>query len=203
MPTRMDNGERCTPAKCETCHGPMDSPAFCDNCHSLYPADGLNHFELLGFLPSFDIDAAALRQRYLQVSRGVHPDHHGRGTDSSVSLRLSAQLNEAHRILSDPVLRAEYLLELVGGTAASSDKSVLDGVLATTLMLREETAEAKAASDTAALDACRARARQHYDTTLAQIAALARQLPGDEGLRRRLRATLNSIKYYQKLLSEL
>lgn len=201
MPTRMEKSSRSAPAKCSSCNGPMDSPVFCDNCRSLYPPDGLNHFELFGFAPAYDIDLAALRQKYLQVSRGVHPDQHGSAGDPSASVRVSAQLNEAHRVLADPVLRAEYLLELVGGQAAMNDKSVLDGVLANTLMLREEVAEAQGNHDEAALAECRARARATYDATLRRITELAHGLPGEEPLRRELRATLNSIKYYQKLLA--
>ncbi len=179
----------------------MDSPLFCDHCRSLYPAEGLNHFELFGFAPAYDLDPAALRQKYLQVSRGVHPDYHGTG-DSSLSLHLSAQLNEAHRVLLDPVLRAEYLLELVGGKSAKEDKNVPPEVLGTALLLREEIQEAKAAGDAAALESCGTRARTVYDRTLATIADLARRLPGDEGARAQLRTALNSIKYYQKLLAE-
>ena len=199
----MDKSKSTAPAKCSTCNGAMDSPLFCDNCRSLYPAEGLSHFELLGFAPAYDSDPTALRQKYLQVSRGVHPDQHGSGSDSSTSVRVSAQLNEAHRVLADPVLRAEYLLELVGGRAATSDKSVLDGVLSNTLVLREEIAEARAGGDEAALADCRSRAQAAYDATLSRIGKLARGLPGDEPLRRELRATLNSIKYYQKLVAEL
>jgi molecular chaperone HscB len=181
----------------------MQSPLFCDQCHSLYPAEGLNHFELLGLAPSFDLDPAALRQKYLQISRGVHPDHHGSSDEPETSLRLSAQLNEAHRVLADPVLRAEYLLELSGGDSASTDKSVLEGVLSNALLLREEIGEAKASSDNAALADCAARVRRLHEDTLARIGDLARRLPGDEQTRRQLRATLNSMKYYQKLLAEL
>jgi molecular chaperone HscB len=181
----------------------MDSPLFCDHCRSLYPAEGLSHFDLLGFPPTFDLDPAALRQKYLQVSRGVHPDHHGDSAEPAVSLRLSAQLNEAHRVLADPVLRAEYLLELCGGPPASSDKSVLEGVLANTLLLREEIGEAKATGDRATLSECASRVRQLYDATLDRIGDLARRLPAEPDVRPQLRATLNSIKYYQKLLVEI
>lgn len=202
MPTPTDKAQTTAPAKCSTCNGSMASPVFCDNCRSLYPADGLNHFELLGFEPTFNIDPAVLRQKYLQVSRGVHPDHNATD-DSSVSLHLSAQLNEAHRVLADPVLRAEYLLEVVGGNSAKGDKSVLDGVLAETLLLREDVAEAKAGGDQAALDACKVRIQKSYAATLAKIVDLAGRLPADEQLRRQLRATLNSMKYYQRLLTEV
>jgi molecular chaperone HscB len=181
----------------------MDSPLFCDHCRSLHPADGLSHFELLGFEPGFELEPAVLRQRYLEISRDVHPDHHGSGSDSAVSLRLSAQLNEAYRVLSDPLLRAEYLLELVGGKSAAQDKNVPQDVLTTALTLREQIADAKVAEDAAALATCQSRVREVYEATMARIVGLARQLPGDEQVRRDLRAALNSMKYYQKLMTEL
>jgi molecular chaperone HscB len=193
--------QQTAPAKCASCHSPMGSRLFCDHCRSLYPAEGLSYFELLNLPVAYDLDPAVLRQKYLQVSRGVHPDHHT--TETSLSLRLSAQLNEAHRVLADPVLRADYLLELAGGKSARDDKNVPQVVLTTALMLREEIQEARQAGDSVTLEACRTRVRQPYDATLAKIAELARQLPGDESVRLRLRAELNSVKYYQKLLAEL
>ena len=191
------------PAKCAACDEPLASRLFCDNCRCLYPADGLNHFELLGLTPTFDLDPAELRQKYFATARGVHPDHHSERGEQAVSVHLSAQLNEAQRVLADPVLRAEYLLELAGGSTAVADKRVLDGVLVDTLTLREELEETKAAGDPGARAACQANVARRHGLVLEQVAALARQLPGDEALRTRLRATLNSIKYYQKLLAEL
>lgn len=188
--------------KCRNCDGPMESPVFCDHCRRLYPAEGLTYFALLGVPVTFDLDPAELRQKYLQVSRGVHPDRQGASGDAT-SLRLSAELNEAHRVLADPALRAEYLLELMGGQAATDDRSVPQDVLAATMLLREEVAEAKAAGDDAALEMCRGRAQTTHDDTLNRIAELAHKLPGDETLRRELRSTLNAIKYHKKVLAEL
>jgi len=202
MPTSADRTQRGVPAKCASCNHPMDSPLFCDHCRSLHPAQGLNYFELLGLEPSFEIDPVLLRQRYLRISRGVHPDHHG-GDDSSASQRLSAQLNEAHRVLTDPVLRAGYLLEMAGGKSATDDKSVSQDVLTATLMLREEIAEAKESDDASALEACAAQVRVRHEAALREITELAGELPGDEALRHRLRSALNAMKYYQKLQTEL
>ncbi len=181
----------------------MPSPLFCDHCHSLYPADGCDHFTLLGVERKFDLDPTELRQRYLQVSRGVHPDFHGTGERATASVLLSAQLNEAYRVLADPVLRAEYLLELAGGPSAAADKHVSPEVLADTFALRERIAEAKAAREEAALAECRARAQQMHAAAMQQVAELARRLPGDAGVRQRLRGALNALRYAQKLQSEL
>lgn len=202
MPAEKHDQSPAALTKCQSCHGPMNSPAFCDHCRSLYPADGLDHFTLLGFEPTYDLDTATLRRKYLQVSRGVHPDHHGE-SGTALSLRLSAQLNEAHRVLADPVLRAEYLLELLGGKSAAEDRAVPPNVLSDTLLLREEIAEAKAGGDSHALQECATRVHAAYDRTVAQIADLARRLPGDEALRHELRMTLNAVKYYQRLSNEL
>jgi molecular chaperone HscB len=202
MPTPEKQTDQAVLAKCTACQGPMQSPAFCDHCRSLYPTDSLNHFELLGLDPTYDLDAGALRQRYLAVSRGVHPDQHG-GGGATLSLRLSAQLNEAHRVLTDPVLRAEYLLELHGGKSAAEDKQVPQDVLSQTLLLREEIADAKTAGHQDTLDACARQVHTAHDTVVARVAKLARALPGDEPLRNDLRSALNTVKYYQRLLKEL
>lgn len=201
MTLHSEPSDRAVLTKCASCDGPMTSPAFCDNCRSLYPVDRLNHFELLGLEPAYDLDRDTLRQHYLHVSRGVHPDHHG-DASSTLSLRLSAQLNEAHRVLADPVLRAEYLLELHGGPSAAENRNVPPEVLSETLLLREQMQEAQTDNDQAALTAVADEARAAHDKTLGEVADLARQLPGNEALRTELRAKLNAIKYYQRLLAE-
>ena len=179
----------------------MQSPAFCDHCRSLFPADQLSHFELLGIPPTYDVSADTLRQHYLSVSRGVHPDRHA-DVGGALSVRLSAQLNEAFRVLADPILRAEYLLELAGGASAATQRDVPPEVLADTLELREELQEARLEDDAARLEDCRKRVEAACDDRYEAIADLARRLPGDEELWRELRTALNGIKYYQRLRSE-
>jgi len=196
---------RATPVKCRTCARPMHSPLFCADCHTLHPADGFDHFDLLGFEPAYDIDDAELRRRYLRVSRDIHPDRHGRAATESaaLSLRGSARLNEAYRVLSDPLLRAEYLLEVVGGKSSAQDKSVAPEVLTRTLAAREEIEEARAAGNQATLATCGQQVRQLFDQTAQRIGTLARQLPGAADVRHELRQALNAVKYYQKLLERL
>lgn len=190
-----------TPARCDSCDCAMQSPLYCEGCHTLYPADTATHFELLGVPFKFDLDPAELRTRYLAVSRGIHPDRAG-ADNASLSLRASARLNDAYRVLSDPLLRADYLLELCGGRSSADDKTVPQDVLNETLLLRDEIDEARAAGDAAALDTARASAQAAYDRIFAHVARLAARLPGDEALRRELRVALNSIRYYQRALAQ-
>ncbi len=193
--------QRATPTKCASCNRPMNTPVVCDSCRQLHPATGLDHFTLFGLLPTFDVDPAALRQKYLRISRDVHPDHHADG-GAALSMHVSAQLNEAYRVLLDPLLRAEYLLELAGGKSAAEDKSVPPDVLATTLELRELIADARATDDQPALERCRTRIGELHERTLGVMSRLAGNLPGDQNLRNELRSTLNALKYYARLLTE-
>jgi molecular chaperone HscB len=178
----------------------MDSPLFCASCHTLHPPDGLNLFQIFELTPTFDIDLAELRRRYLRSSRAIHPDHHGdTATAAALSLHTSARLNEAYRVLIDPLSRAEYLLELAGGNSSGVDKSVPREVLTQTLMLREEIEEARAAGDLERLQNVGAEVLHLRDEALGEMAELARQLPATEPVRQELRQKLNAVKYYQKL----
>jgi molecular chaperone HscB len=72
----------------------------------------VNPFEALGVEPSFALDLAILEQRHRELSRALHPDRHaasGAG-ERRMALGRAIEVNEAYRILKDPVRRAEALL---------------------------------------------------------------------------------------------
>lgn len=193
------------PLRCDSCHASLQVPVICESCHTVQPVEGVNYFELFDIEQSYDLDLQDLQRRYLNLARAVHPD---RVEDTAPevathSLRTSARLNEARRVLADPVQRSAYLLTLAGGKSAADDKTVPREVLGETLMLREEIDEAKAANDTVSLNALSQQIQQRHDVVLEQIAALTRQLPGSEKLRAELRAQLNAISYYDKMLAQL
>jgi molecular chaperone HscB len=113
-----------------------------------------NHFELFGLPARFGVDAAALEQRYRELQRDVHPDRHASGSavDKRLALQASAHVNEAHRTLSDPVARAEYLLALRGiRTNPETDNRLPLAFLAQQLERREDAERAAHAHDERAL----------------------------------------------------
>lgn len=193
------------PAKCAACERTLDTPLFCGSCRRLYPADGLNCFQLLGLPPAYDLDVDVVRNKYFKLMRDIHPDRMATGAPDvqRLCLRVNAQINEAYGILLDPVMRAEYLLEIAGGKSAADDKHVPQDVLLDTLELREEIEEAKAGDDRAALERLRQQIQERFDETLGQIAALARVLPGTDSDRKTLRGKLNAVRYYRKMLEAL
>lgn len=188
------------PVKCSTCDRPLDLPLVCTECHLLYPAEGLDHFALFGIPREFDLDPTILRRQFLRLSREIHPD---RTTASAagpeVALRLSAQANHAFEVLSSPILRAEYLLELSGGRSAAEDKSAPPELLQETLQLREEIDDARTTRAETTLATVRARIDERKIALEKQVAELARQMPGNEQSRKALRASLNALKYFGRL----
>ena len=57
-----------------------------------------------------------LEQKFLQLSWKLHPDNFVNTSEREreLSLQRSSKLNDAYRVLRDPVARVEYLLELEG-----------------------------------------------------------------------------------------
>lgn len=188
------------PAKCEACDRPVDHPLICGSCRTLHRPDGLSHFEMFGLPQQYEVDAAQIRRRYLELLRDVHPDHARHPDRAADTVRTSAALNEAYQVLSDPLARAEYLLELSGGPTAAEDKTVPAEILARTLMLQEEIEEERAAGDGAALEALAGRIRAEFEVVRMEAAEIARRLPGNESEHRALRAKLNTVRYFERLI---
>lgn len=59
---------------------------------------------------SFDIPLAELRREFLALQALAHPDKYAQGIEKQRAEALSSRINEAYRTLSDPLLRAQYLL---------------------------------------------------------------------------------------------
>lgn len=75
-----------------------------------------DYFQLLGLERSFHPDKANLRRRFYAQSQTHHPDR--AATQDALAqedaLQKTAQLNEALRVLSHPMLRLSHLLSLEG-----------------------------------------------------------------------------------------
>ena len=193
------------PSKCLSCRAELETPIVCTGCHRLYPVtEPLDYFELFRLPRRYRIDLAELENRFLAISHNIHPDFFANESADmrQLAVQLSAELNEGYRVLTDPVLRAGYLLEEFGGSAAAEDRSVPPSVLNEVVMLREELEEA--GEDQAAVASVHGRAMARRSELLARIADLADDLvgAGDEE-KSRLRSLINSIKYYDNLLAEL
>jgi molecular chaperone HscB len=117
-----------------------------------------NHFELFGLPPAFGLQAEALEESYRTIQSRVHPDRfaHAGDAERRASLQWTTRVNEAYRVLKDPVQRGKHLLELQGVDVAFETNTQMPGdFLLQQLELREELEAAVGAEDGARLERLR------------------------------------------------
>jgi molecular chaperone HscB len=120
-------------------------------------------FSFLGLPRKLRIDMTDLEQRYRALSRQFHPDYfyNASAAERRASLERSSYLNDAYRVLKNPVARLEYLLKLEGVAAQGPEqasKQVPAGLLEEVFALNEELDEVREArASGAAEDEWRAR----------------------------------------------
>jgi molecular chaperone HscB len=197
------------PTRCRNCAEPIQSPIGCLSCHTIFPAPSdLTHFDRLGLPMRYDLSRESLDRSYLAWSKELHPDFHQNKSheEQSLSLKLSASLNDAYATLSDPFRRAEYILQILGGPTASEHRQMPEGFLESVLELRMEIEEAKESPTE----------RERYKTSLTRSRDEVLQSVGRMFHERKLepgtvtshdldalREQLNTVKYYDGLLREL
>src|SRR5205823_2785023 len=100
---------------CWSC-GDMRAAQFCSSCGKVQPPAPVDYFTFFGLPRKLNLDTAALEVEFYELSRRLHPDVYGRADSKEQhwSLEKSSQLNDAYRILKDPIRRTEYLLRLEG-----------------------------------------------------------------------------------------
>src|ERR1700675_2968024 len=102
---------------CWSCNTPTNTAAFCPQGGKMQslPANA-DYFTYFGLPRKLWMGMDGLEQKFLQLSWKLHPDNFVNTTEREreMSLQRSSKLNDAYRVLRDPVARVEYLLELEG-----------------------------------------------------------------------------------------
>ena len=83
----------------------------------------MNYFELYDIPESFEIDQAALKRKFLELSKKYHPDFHTLNEEGEQedALKMSVLNNEAYKTLKNKELLTAYILELNGITLGDND----------------------------------------------------------------------------------
>ncbi len=164
------------------------------------PVVAVDHFSVLGVPRRWHQDAADLERAYKDRARQVHPDKFARAdaTARRTALTQAVAVNDAWRVLKDPVRRAEYLLGL-WGTPGIEKTPVPQSLLMDVLERREALMDARLADDdgrVAALvgevRACRLHELQILET------GFATEPPPVEALVQALAA----VRYWDRFLDE-
>ena len=117
---------------------------FCPQCDRILTLTRHgDYFSFFGLPRKLSIDLADLDVRFRALSRQFHPDffYNAPTPERLASLERASYLNDAYRVLKQPLDRAEYLLKLEGlpGVGQHQDAHELPaGVLEEVFALNEE-----------------------------------------------------------------
>src|SRR5438270_7157920 len=75
-----------------------------------------DYFAVFGLPRKLGVEISSLEPKFLQLSWKLHPDNfvNASAEERELSLKRSSELNDAYRVLRDPLARVEYLLEIEG-----------------------------------------------------------------------------------------
>jgi molecular chaperone HscB len=162
---------------CWSCNTPTKDAAFCPGCGKIQslPANA-DYFTYFGLPRKLWMGMDGLEQKFLQLSWKLHPDNFVNATEQEreLSLQRSSEVNDAYRVLRDPVARVEYLLELEGARKEGEHKQqappeLLEEVFELNESL-DELREAKAAGgDLSTLKARLEAAQKNFQEKLGEV----------------------------------
>ena len=85
-----------------------------------------NPFALFDLPIAFQVDSALLNERYLALQKSLHPDNFSAASaqEQRLAIQKSAEINDALRILKDPITRADSIIAInTGETENPEEKS--------------------------------------------------------------------------------
>jgi molecular chaperone HscB len=174
-----------------------------------------DHFEVLGIARAYHLVAADLETRYLALQKETHPDRFAKALprERMEAVVRNTELNDAYKILKQPIRRAEYLLKLEGidigderpqSTTGPTKQLVVDPQLLIEIMeLRELLAEARADENERRVEALVADVsrRQAAATGIVERGFAAYE-GGDKSQLSAIARALVSLRYYQRFMDE-
>jgi molecular chaperone HscB len=150
---------------------------FCPQCEKILSVTRHgDYFTFFGLQRKLRIDPEELERRFRGLSRQFHPDYYYNASPAErlASLERSSYLNDAYRVLRQPVERVEYLLRIEGvlpKDRREQVKEVPEGLLEEVFAMNEELdmirASRASGADRAALRARLAAARRPIEAKAA------------------------------------
>ena len=133
---------------CLNCGKPAAGQLTCGGCGVVHPAEHApDYFALFGLPRALTVDVDDLERRYYTLSRESHPDlfHDRSPAEQAASLRTTALLTRAYRVLKDPVRRGLYWLSLHGESLGRDNERVPPALAALVFEVQEKLEELRAA----------------------------------------------------------
>lgn len=108
----------------------------------------IDHFQTFGIPHTLTALPAVLERRFHELQRSYHPDKHVTAEElaKSTALDKSSSINQAYRVLRDPIQRMKHLLS-IHGLSIESQKQVPAELLMTVMEVQEKLSELEFSND--------------------------------------------------------
>jgi molecular chaperone HscB len=161
----------------------------------------MDPFATLGIARAFDVDLDAVAKVHRELSRALHPDRYLGASPSErrAALAKAVEVNDAWRVVRDPIRRADALLALAGAAPVEeTSRSADPEFLMEMLEQREALSDAKQARDLEAV-------RRMASAIEARSREIERALSGGfaRGESGSLAGKVNELRYYRRFLDEV
>jgi molecular chaperone HscB len=160
-------------------------------------------FETMGVDPRFDLDLDKLAERHRDLSRALHPDRYAGvpAAERRMALGRAIEVNDAYRVLKDPVRRAEALLRRAGvSVGETAEPKPSQALLMDMMERREELADARRAKD---LQAVNKLAMVVRDRERDVLSSLGQTLGADGSAVTQALPFLGELRYLRRFLDEV
>jgi len=161
-----------------------------------------NPFALFDLPVAFQVDSALLNERYLALQKSLHPDNFlaASAQEQRLAMQKSAEINDALRILKDPITRADSIIALnTGERENSEEKSNKDiGFLMQQMEWRETLENIENRKDTDELSAFTKEIDQIRHAILSELSTALTEQQWDIA-----RAITDKLRFIKKLQAEI
>lgn len=166
-----------------------------------------NFFELFSLPEKFNLDVKALRARYRSLQEQFHPDKYSSAPEAEKlkAVQMSSLINDAYEVLSSPVKRATYILEL-SGINLNQDRHIDASILQEQITFREKLEDLKlnkGDEKEAALESFREQIARLFDSACQTFSKQDAQSSEDEQKKAKMKQSLSKMLFLNKLLSEI
>ncbi len=160
-------------------------------------------FATFGLPARFDVNLPELERVHRELSRAVHPDRVASSAGRKDAVEQAMQVNEAFRVLRDPVKRAEALFQLRGiEVGETHEPKPPPDFLMEVLEQREALAEARAAKDAARVSALEIAMREAQKNAEKRLAAALAPGASADSAKAEIGA-LGELRFYRRFLEEV
>jgi Fe-S protein assembly co-chaperone hscB len=161
-----------------------------------------NPFALFNLPVIFQVDSALLNERYLAWQKSLHPDNFSAASaqEQRLAMQKSAEINDALRILKDPIARADSIIALNTGERENlEEKSNKDiGFLMQQMEWRETLENIENRKDTNELTAFTKEIDQIRHAILSELSTALAEQQWDIA-----RAITDKLRFIKKLQAEI